>query len=180
MRRHPLRAIVRRPALTRHLPQLGGIPAPEPILSDEDQQAYPELADDFRLLREELEGCFADLDAAALSGQNTFRLVNLLLILGGAAATVLGTLQAAAHAGKFWLGIFEAVLTGLLAPLAVVARNGRAHRAYFTTRLKAEQLRSEYFAFLMRTGEYDGLDPARLREVLRARVAAIADAEVGT
>jgi hypothetical protein len=179
-RSHLFRNVIRKPALTRYLPRLWGVPEQHPIMSADEQQRFPDLRHDFELLRPELDEAFLELDRDALAGQNRFRLVNLLLIVGGAAATALGAVQAAAHGGKFWLGIAEAVVAGLLAPLAIAARSGRAHRAYFTNRLKAERLRSEYFVFLVRAGEYYGLDDERRVEVLRERVAAIEDAEAGS
>jgi hypothetical protein len=179
-RRHPIRTLVRRPALTRYLPLLWGVPEQHPIMSVEDQRQFPGLQRDFELLRAELDESFLELDRAAIAGQNRFRLVNLLLIVGGLAATTLGAVQAAADGARFWVGITEAILAGLLAPLAIAARSGRAHRAYATNRLKAERLRSEYFVFLARAGEYQAIDEERRVEVLRERVAAIEDAEVGS
>ena len=73
-----------------------------------------------------------------------------------------------------------AVVAGLLAPLAIAARSGRSHRAYFTNRLKAERLRSEYFVFLVGVADYDGIDEERRAEVLRKRIAAIEDEAVGS
>ncbi|HEY3181905.1 MAG TPA: DUF4231 domain-containing protein [Gaiellaceae bacterium] len=179
-RSHPFRKLIRKPALTRQLPQLWGVPQQWPILSEEEQRRFPGLQDDFRVLKAELEGPFLEFDREALAGQNRFRLVNLLLIAGGAVATALGAVQAAAHGGKFWIGIAEAALAGLLAPLAIAARGGKAHRAYFTNRLKAERLRSEYFVFLARAGEYHGTSDEQRVNVLRGRIAAIEDAEVGS
>lgn len=179
-RPHPLRTLVRKPALTRYLPQLWGVPAQHPIVSAEDRQQFPELAPDFDVLAAELEDAFLQYDRDALAGQNRFRLVHLLLIVGGASATALGALQCAAHGGKLWLGITEATVAGLLAPLAVAARSGRSHRAYFTNRLKAERLRSEYFVYLVGGPEYDGVDGERRVEVLRQRIATIEDEAVGS
>jgi hypothetical protein len=179
-RPHPLRTLIRKPALTRYLPQLLGVPAQHPILSAEDRQEFPELAPDFDVLAAELEDAFLQYDRDALAGQNRFRLVHLLLIVGGASATVLGALQCAAHGGQLWLGITEATVAGLLAPLAVAARSGRSHRAYFTNRLKAERLRSEYFVYLVGGAEYDGVDGEQRVEVLRKRIATIEDEAVGS
>jgi hypothetical protein len=179
-RSHPFRKLIRKPALTRQLPQLWGLPQQWPILTEEEQRRFPELQGEFRVLKAELEGSFLELDRRALAGQNRFRLVNLLLISGGAVATALGAVQAAAHGGKFWIGIVEAALAGLLAPLAIAARSGKAHRAYFTNRLKAERLRSEYFVFLARAGEYRGTSDEQRVKVLRERIAAIEDAEAGS
>jgi hypothetical protein len=179
-RSHPLRTLIRKPALTRYLPQLWGVPAQQAILSAEDRGRFPQLAPDFDVLSAELEGAFRQYDRDALAGQNRFRLVILLLIVGGASATALGALQCAAHGGRLWLGISEAIIAGLLAPLAVAARSGRSHRAYFTNRLKAERLRSEYFVFLVGDAEYRGIDDERRVEVLRKRIATIEDEAVGS
>jgi hypothetical protein len=179
-RTHPLRTLIRKPALTRNLPQLWGVPAQHPILSAEDRRRFPELAPDFDVLAAELEDAFLQYDRDALAGQNRFRLVHLLLIAGGAAATALGALQCAALGGKLWLGIAEAIVAGSLAPLAVAARSGRSHRAYFTNRLKAERLRSEYFVFLIGGAEYDGVDDERRVEILRKRIATIEDEVAGS
>jgi hypothetical protein len=172
---HPLRTLIRKPALTRYLPQLWGIPEQQPILSPDDRRGFPDLADDFELLGAELEEVFRRYDRDALAGQNRFRLVYLLLIVGGATATALGALQCAAHGGKLWLGIAGAVVAGLLAPLAIAAQSGRSQRAYFTNRLKAERLRSEYFLFLVGAAEYKATDDERRRDLLRKRIAAIED-----
>jgi Protein of unknown function (DUF4231) len=177
---HPLRTLIRKPALTRYLPQLWGVPAQHPILSAEDRRRFPELARDFDILAGELENAFSQYDRDALAGQNRFRLVHLLLIAGGAAATALGAVQCAALGGKLWLGIAEAVVAGSLAPLAVAARSGRSHRAYFTNRLKAERLRSEYFVYLVGGAEYKGVDGERRVEVLRKRIATIEDEVAGS
>ena len=179
-RSHLFRKLIRKPALTRYLPQLWGTPEQYPIMRVSDQERFPELKGDFELLRVELDEPFGAFDRDALAAQNRFRLLNLVLIVGGAMATALGAVQAAAHGGMFWVGIAGAALAGLLAPLAVAARSGKAHRAYFTNRLKAERLRSEYFVFLVRAGEYHALDERRRVEVLRERVAAIEDAEAGS
>src|SRR5256885_630759 len=95
-RTHPLRNLIHRPALTRYLPQLWGVPGQHPILPAEERRGFPELAPDFELLGAELEAAFLQYDRDALAGQNRFRLLHLLLIVGGTAATALGALQCAA------------------------------------------------------------------------------------
>src|SRR3954447_25229599 len=103
MAARPIGKLIRKPALTRHLPQLWGTPGQHPILSAGDRQRYPALEQDFELLAAELEPPFREYDREALAGQNRFRLMHLLLIAGGASATVLGALQCAAHGGRPWL-----------------------------------------------------------------------------
>jgi hypothetical protein len=72
------------------------------------------------------------------------------------------------------VAIAQAVITGILVGLTVVIRSRRAQQGYFTTRLKAEQVKSEFFLFLARTGDYSGEDR---QDVLLDRVEAIELAE---
>lgn len=148
-------------------------------MSEADRDAFPELADEFAVLDAELMETYRAFDQGALEAQNRFRLLRLLLLVGGALATVLGTVQAALHGGALVLGITEAVLAGLLAPLAVAARSGKSHQRYLTSRLKAERLRSEYFVYLTGGGEYAPLDHGERRRLLGRTVAAIEDSEAG-
>jgi hypothetical protein len=142
-----------------------------PLVSDELRAASPALAGDFDVLDRELLPDFYELDEDALRAQNTFRLGQLLVIVGGAAATALGTVQAALGGGIVEIGIAEALLAGTLAAAVAYVRGRQAQREYFTTRLKAERLRGEYFLFLGRVPPYDLDEEAerlrRLREQVR-------------
>lgn len=170
-----------KPILLNRLPKLRWRPGEDwPFMSQADREAFPELADEFALLDAELMETFRTFDHDALEAQNRFRLIHLLLLAGGAVATVLGTIQAAFHGGALALGITEAVLAGLLAPLAVAAGSGKSHRRYLTSRLKAERLRSEYFVYLASAGDYAALDGGKRRRLLRQTVAAIKDSESGS
>jgi hypothetical protein len=53
-----------------------------------------------------------------------------------------------------YLAASQAVLTGLLAGLTVLIRSRRAQRGYLSARLRAEQIKSEFFLFLARAGDY--------------------------
>lgn len=143
-----------------------------PLVSPELRAASPALADDFDVLDRELLPDFHELDENALRAQNTFRLGQLLVLVGGAAATSLGAVQAALGGGVTWIGIAEALVAGTLAAAIAYVRGRQAQREYFTTRLKAELLRSEYFLFLARVAPYDVDDVDRLRR-LRAQVSTI-------
>jgi len=170
-----------KPVLLKRLPKLLWRPGEHwPFMSQADRDAFPELAEEFAVLDAELMETFRAFDNDALEAQNRFRLLQLLLLVGGAVATVLGTVQAALHGGALALGITEAVLAGLLAPLAVAARSGKSHRRYLTSRLKAERLRSEYFVYLAGAGEYASHDRGERRRLLGQTVAAIEDSEAGS
>jgi hypothetical protein len=69
-------------------------------------------------------------------------------------AGILGAVQAAIGGGNDWIAAAQAVLAGLLAGLAVLMRGRGPQQGYRTDRLKAERLKSEYFLFLARAGDY--------------------------
>ena len=129
------------------------------------------------ILEQELVPQFRSLDQESLRTQNTFRLGQLSLIAGGAAASVLGAVQTALGGGVLALAIPEAVLAGLLAGTTVYIRGRNAQRAYFTARLKAERLRAEYFLVLAHAGDYAGVGDSERRVLLRSRVRAIESQE---
>jgi hypothetical protein len=143
------------------------------LVSAELRAVSPALAEDFDVLERELLPDFYELDEGALRAQNTFRLGQLFVIVGGAAATSLGAVQAALGGGVTEIGIAEALVAGALAATVAYVRGRQAQREYFTVRLKAERLRGEYFLFLGRVPPYDvGDDGERLRR-LRAQVSTI-------
>jgi hypothetical protein len=115
----------------------------------------PALAPDLQILERELLPDFYELDEAALRAENTFHLGQLFVILGGAVATSLGAAQAALGGGVTAIGIAEALVAGALAGAVSYVRGRDAQRDYFTSRLKAERLRGEYFLFLGRVPPYD-------------------------
>jgi hypothetical protein len=128
------------------------------VLGEEDRDEYPQLADDLAVWRDLLQFRFRRLDHTAQVLQNQFWRQNVALIIGGLVATSLGAVQAALGGGVVGLAVAQAVLTGALAGLIVLIRSRRAQQGYLTARLKAEQIKSEYFMFLGRAGHYAGPD----------------------
>ena len=162
-----------RPALVRRLPRLrwSAPDATRNLVPLEEQKRYPALASDFAYLNDHLLDVFRLCDDEALRQQNTFYLANLVAIVGSLVATVLGIIQVAAVPGRFWFSLAETVLAAALGGglLATTAR--AAQRGYFTSRLKAERLRSEYFLFLARHAPY--AEDATRRQRLIQRVTEI-------
>lgn len=144
-----------------------------PLVSTELRAASPALGGDFDVLDHEVLPDFYELDEGALRAQNAFRLGQLLVLLGGALATSLGAVQAALGGGVAEIGIVEALVGGLLAAGVAYVRGRQAQREYFTTRLKAEQLRGEYFLFLGRVPPYDCDDDSERLRRLREQVSKI-------
>lgn len=156
------------PALLRRLPRLYGSVPSHPIVSPENRSAFPDLEPDFAFLDERLVPEFRRYDEAALAGQNRFRRQQLMLILGGAATTVLGSLHASLGASWDWAAFAEAGVAGLLVVVVLTAQRTQAQRRYLENRLRAEQLRAEFFRFVGRVGAYS--DAATRKEALTSRV----------
>lgn len=176
-RRPTLRSV----AVFSGLPQIRWTPGPEyPIVPEPLLARAPGLESDMDILEHELVPRFRKLDEESLRTQNAFRLGQLALIVGGAVAAILGTVQTALGAGVVGLAVAEALLAGVLAGTTVYIKGRNTQRKYFTTRLMAERLRAEYFLVLARAGEYSDVDDGDDNEVLRrlrGRIRAI-EAEV--
>jgi hypothetical protein len=142
------------PRLGRDRPEDEDWPRDWPVVRPEDQPEYSEIAQDLALWVEQLHERYRRLDHRALSLQNRFWRQHVALIGGGLVATSLGAVQAAKGGGMEELAALQAVLTGMLAGLTVLVRSGRAQQGYLTARLKAERIKSEFFLFLARAGDY--------------------------
>jgi hypothetical protein len=162
---------LKRPALFRRAPKLRA-PSSDPLLPTGVAEEFPALASDIDVLKEELFPDFEKLDVAALRSQNGFRLSQLVLIVGGLAATLLGAIQAALPKSA-WAGIVEVSLVLVLGVLFVVSGQLSFQEDYLDRRLKAERLRAECFFFLARVGGYSALDENGSRVLLEQRVALI-------
>jgi hypothetical protein len=149
------------PALIARFPRLFWRPAEAgtwdndwPVVSGQALEDYPWLSTDLTVWPDQLERRFRQLDHRAQILQNRFWRQRVLLIGGGLLATSLATIQAAWGGGHVWLAVIQAVLTGLLAGLAVLLRSRRAQYGYLSARLKAERIKSEFYLFLARAGDY--------------------------
>lgn len=159
----------RMPALFRRVPSLVYRQGrTEPIVGPEARAELAALAEELGVLDEVLEPSFQRLDAEALGAQNSYRLLRLVLIVGAAVATLLGTWQAAAD-GSEWAGLAEGLVGALLAGVTALLQARGFHRRYLATRLGAERLRSEYFLFIARSGSYAG-DRVAARAALEQQV----------
>jgi hypothetical protein len=127
----------------------------DPLVSETLRGDSKELVPNLDILAEELLPAFWEFDEAALRAQNSFRLGQVCVIVGGAVATALGAVQAALGGGVTEIGIAEGLVAGTLAATVNYVRGRQAQREYFTTRLKAERLRGEYFLFLGCVPPYD-------------------------
>jgi hypothetical protein len=142
---------------------------PYPPISKKAQADYPALQDDFAILDQELLPIFIKFDQQALKNQNRYWLSQVVLIFGGALATILGALQAVLS-NTPWPGIVEAVLAFTLTAVAGIGRDLHFQSSYFQSRVIAEVLRGEYFQFLGRLAPYDDDDEDARLQRLRDRV----------
>lgn len=163
--------MLRRITLFKRLPKLFWRPKEnEQIISLKDQSEFPDFKDDFEILERELMPYFRQLDNEALRAQNQFRRQQLILIAGGIIATTFGAIQAA-NASVKWPSIAQAVVAAFLTAVASIARELQARKKFLSNRMKAEMLRSEFFLFLGRIGNYAN-DADRIQNLIR-RVADI-------
>ena len=158
---------LRRFALFRRWPYLRwpADPNEQQIIKEDDRRAFPTFAEDFAFLNEKLMPAFLMLDKEAGHAQNQFHRQQVILVLGGALVTTLGAIQvtlAAMTHNSMWPGLAEAVLAAILAGVAQAAQASKAQQRYFSNRLKAETLRSEYFLFLGRLNPYDDQNPQQM------------------
>ena len=149
-----------------------------PVVQPSHPEEFPELADDLTLWLEQVKDRHRQLDHRALNLQNRFWRQHVALIGGGLVATSLGAVQAAMGGGEEWLAALQAVLTGMLAGLTVLVRSRRAQQGYLTARLKAERIKSEFFLFLARAGDYAAV--ASPQSKLQEQVEDIEAAEAAT
>lgn len=153
---------LRPPALLARLPKARWRPGEDWPVVPAERFEFTTIDAELALWDRDLEKRFRPLDHEAQRLQNRFLLLNLVLIFGSVAATVLGAVQAAIGGGNIWLAVFGALLSGLLVGVAVLVRDRRAQRGYLNARLKAERMKSEYFLFLAGGGDYaSAQDPAR-------------------
>jgi hypothetical protein len=160
-----------RPTFLARAPRLRWRPgARVPLVKPDVREAAPALEPDFRVLEAELLPTYYELDEGALRAQNDYRLGRLAIILGSTVATALGAVQAALGGGVTAIGLAEAIVAGGFAAVVAFVRGREAQKEYFTTRLKAERLRGEYFIFLGRVAPYDIDDDDERHSLLHRRV----------
>lgn len=148
-----------------------------PLVKQEQLAEYPALANDLAIWIEMIQPRFRQLDRRARILQGGFLRLNVVLILGGLAATCIGAVQAALGGRVVGLAIVQAILTGGLAGLAIVMRSLLNRKKFLSARRETELLKSEFLLFLGRTRDYNRPDAMR---VLRQRVDDIETAEGAT
>ncbi len=163
--------LLRRTRLFKRLPTVPLFWRPKSqqnFVESDIQNYYPLLNEDFNLLEKELMPLYRKLDNKALEMQNHFRFYQVLLIVGGALTSVLAVVLLVFIDNipvAETLSILGVICAGALTAFARAGYRSNAQKLYFTNRLAAEILRSEYFLFLGQIGYYND-DQNRRRNLL--------------
>jgi hypothetical protein len=156
-----------RPALFKRFPPPWYRRPPDyPFVKEEDRAAAPLLDAELAYLDEKLVPRFRAVDDESLRAQHQFRLGIVVLIVGSAVATALGSVQAALGGGQLGIGIAEGIVGAVLAGIVVYVRGRRFQQTYFTKRVVAERLKGQYYLFLARAGTYAVDDDAKRAQLL--------------
>jgi hypothetical protein len=153
--------------LFKRRPRFRSVSRQHPLV--ENTSAYPSLAADFQILEDHLLQSYHKYDHDAIRLQNAYWWTYVVLIVGGACATILGILQLAFMLEGF--GIAGAVVAAFLGCTTLALNAFRYQERYMNSRLVAEELRSEYFLFLGRLAHYQG--NSNCLETLKHRVRTI-------
>lgn len=141
--------------LFRRFPRLRPPAGQWPPIRPGRAEDYPALAPDLALLDQMATPAFHRWDKAALRDQNAYRRQQVLVLLGSAAVTALGGIQALAP-GQRWPGLVLALAGVFLATSSRWARERDSLEGYLRARLRAERLRALHFRYLARVGPYAG------------------------
>ncbi len=176
------------PAFVQELPQLRFSSAPNPNFRlveqkhiDAIKSLYPEAAEridaDIVFMEYELLRLFIERDYNAKSNQNRYRVYQLVFLLLATLATLIGSFQALAlNSSPDWLPIWaflETVIALLATFLATVSGREPPLPRWLDNRRRAEQLRREYFRYLMNLPPYDALTGYKRQVELSRRAADI-------
>lgn len=136
-----------------------------------NRSKYPSLATDFQILEEILLASYYKHDQEAIRLQNAYWWTYVILIVGGACATIFGILQLAFAVEGF--GIVGAIVAAFLGCTTIALNSFHYQERYMNNRLAAEELRSEYFLFLGRLDHYE--QSQNCVETLKKRVLTITE-----
>lgn len=132
------------------------------VLKDAHPEARRRIEADIEFLDYELLRLFRERDHEAKRNQNRYRLIQILYLVLAAIATMLGSAQALAvssNPATMPVYAFAETLIALLATyLATVSGRESPFGIWLASRRRAEQLRREYFRFVMNMPPYDKFD----------------------
>jgi hypothetical protein len=178
----------RMPAFVQELPQLRFSSAPNPEFRLIEQKyidaikgLYPEAAAridaDIAFMEYELLRLFVERDFEAKRSQNRYRVYQLMFLVLATVATLIGSFQALAlNSSPEWLPIWaflETIIALLATFLATISGREPPLPRWLDNRRRAEQLRREYFRYLMNLPPYNLLTGYKRQVELSRRAADI-------
>lgn len=147
------------------------------LLKDADPEAVRRLEEDMEFIDHELMRLFRQRDFEAAREQNRYRLYQLGFMALATVATVIGSFQALALNSITnlvpYLAFAETVVALLTTYLASISGREPPLPLWLQSRRRAEQMRREYFRFLMNIPPYDEVDGYERRVLLSKRAADI-------
>jgi len=147
------------------------------IISQTDKDTAAQMEADKQFLDYELMRLFRERDHEAKKHQNRYRLIQIGFMLLAAVATMIGALQAIALSNdptSLPLLAFTETLVALLATfLATVSGREPPLPIWLNNRRRAEQLRREYFRYLVNLPPYDSVTGYQRQMTLSKRAADI-------
>ncbi len=149
----------------------------EEELVNQDPTAIERIKEDLDFMDHELLRLFRQRDYSASYQQNRYRLYQILFMVLATFATLIGSLQALTLDGNPnmvpFFALLETIVALLTTYLATISGREPPLPLWLTNRHRAENLRREYFRFLMNTPPYNQLEGHHRKLKLSTRVAAI-------
>lgn len=142
-----------------------------------DPEAVKRIEEDMKFLDQELLRLFRERDYDAKYEQNRYRYYQVLYMLLATGATLVGSVMAVmlSTAPQYApiLGFIETVIALMATYLATISGREAPLPRWIENRRRAEQLRREYFRYLMDLAPYDVLEGYERRKTLSMRAAQI-------
>jgi hypothetical protein len=147
------------------------------VLATADPDARKQIEENLAFLETEIMRIFRQRDHEAKLQQNRYRIYQITYIFLAALAGMIGSIQAIAlshspNALPFW-AFLETVVALFVTYLATISGREPPLPLWLTNRRRAEQLRREYFRFLMNMPPYDEKEGYTRQTELSKRVADI-------
>jgi hypothetical protein len=147
------------------------------VIKDFDPATRQRIMDDRNFMENEILRLFREVDYQAKLNQNSYRLYQIGYILLAALATLLGSLQALTLNTQTtwlpWLAFGETLVALFATYLSTLSSREPPMQRWLDNRTKAENMRREYFRYLMNLHPYDRLEGADRRRLLSRRAADI-------
>ncbi len=129
------------------------------LLKDADPAAVKQIKEDIAFLNEEMIRLFRERDHNAKREQNLYRAYQISYLALAGFATALGSLQAVLLLSRPnlmpWIAFGETMVALLATFLATISGREPPMPRWLENRRRAEQLRREYFRFLVNLAPYD-------------------------